>query len=126
MSEELRERVLSQLKVALEGHWEVLLAAAFGSFVERDLARDVDVAVYLPGGVDILNAAAYAEELSAELSRRVGLPVDVAVLNFAGEGLLMRAILKGRLLVVRDPRLAVGFYLLAVEVRNAFVLSEPK
>ena len=48
VSGELRERVLSQLKAALEARREVLLAVAFGSFVERSLARDVDVAVYLP------------------------------------------------------------------------------
>lgn len=126
VSEELREIVLSQLKTALEARREVLLAVVFGSFVECSLARDVDVAVYLPGNVDILEAAAYAEGLSAELSKVVGLPVDVVVLNFAGEGLLMRVMLKGRPLVVRDSRLATGLYLLAVEVRNVFVLGEPR
>jgi predicted nucleotidyltransferase len=126
VSGELRERVLSQLKAALEARREVLLAVAFGSFVERSLARDVDVAVYLPGCADILEAAAYAEGLSRELSKLVGLPVDVVVLNFAGEGLLMRAMLKGRPLVVKDLRLATGLYLLALEVRNVFVLGEPK
>lgn len=126
VSEELRERVAAQLREALEDRGEVALASLFGSFVERGWARDVDVAVYLSGSPDLLDAAAYAEELSKELSRIVGLPVDVVVLNFAGEGLLMRALLRGRLLLARDPRLAVGLYLLALEVRNRFVLGEPK
>lgn len=124
VSRELRERVLAELGEALGRRPEVALAYAFGSFVERGSARDVDVAVYVAHRLELLEAVAYAEELSAELSEAVGLPVDVVPLNLAGEGLLMRAVLGGCPLLVRDLRLAVGLYWLAVEVRNRFVLNK--
>ena len=80
--------------------------------------RDIDIGVYLAHGTraggDIVEAALYAEELSVELSRLVGLPVDVVVLNHAPAWLLHRA-LRGRVILDRDPVLRARLYLMALD-----------
>ena len=87
---EEREKTAKKLAEALRREERVALAFLFGSFLEG-VFRDVDVAVYLSGEVDLLDAAAYAEELSSRLTALVGLPVDVVVLNFAPTWLRRRA-----------------------------------
>ncbi|AET33339.1 DNA polymerase, beta domain protein region [Pyrobaculum ferrireducens] len=64
----------------------------------------MDVGIYLRKSLDVLEAYAYAEELSARLSKAVALPVDVVVLNFAPSWLRRRA-LKGLELFVKDELL---------------------
>ena len=100
---EKREETAKKLAEALRREERVALAFLFGSFLEG-VFRDVDVAVYLSGEVDLLDAAAYAEELSSRLTTLVGLPVDVVVLNFAPTWLRKRAF-SGRELVVKDELL---------------------
>jgi predicted nucleotidyltransferase len=103
-----REGVARKLAEALRGEGKVALAFLFGSFLEGAF-RDVDVAVYLSGGVDPLEAAAYAEGLAGRLSALVGLPVDVAVLNFAPAWMKRRA-MSGRELLVRDGALYAALW----------------
>lgn len=98
-----REEVARRLAEALRGEERVALAFLFGSFLEGAF-RDVDVAVYLSGEADPLEAAAYAERLAGRLSALVGLPVDVVVLNFAPAWMKRRA-MSGRELLVRDEAL---------------------
>lgn len=97
----------------------VVLAVVFGSFVSSDVARDVDVGVYLLGG-DWLEDAIYVDELGEELSELVGMPVDVVALNHVDEGVLARAI-RGVPVVVRDQRLYTGLLMLGMEVMNRWV-----
>ncbi len=123
VSEKLRKNAVSRIKRLLEHRDEVLLAFVFGSFVERDFARDLDLAVYLAHGVDELEALEYSEKLSKEVEKEIGLPVDVVVLNGVDEGLLMRVILNGEKIVVRDPLLYHKLRMLALEVKNRFLLK---
>lgn len=95
-----RERLAQRLADALALRADVSFAYVFGSILERDAIRDVDVAVWTAPG-----AAASADmELAASLSRLVGLPVDVRRVNDAGVPFLFHA-LRGRPLVVRDEPL---------------------
>jgi predicted nucleotidyltransferase len=105
---EEREEAAKKLAEALRREERVALAFLFGSFLEG-VFRDVDVAVYLSGEVDLLDAAAYAEELSSRLTTLVGLPVDVVVLNFAPTWLRKRAF-SGRELVVKDELLYAALW----------------
>jgi predicted nucleotidyltransferase len=105
---EEREEAAKKLAEALRREERVALAFLFGSFLEG-VFRDVDVAVYLSGEVDLLDAAAYAEELSSRLTALVGLPVDVVVLNFAPTWLRRRAF-SGRELVVKDELLYAALW----------------
>jgi predicted nucleotidyltransferase len=105
---EEREEAAKKLAEALRREERVALAFLFGSFLEG-VFRDVDVAVYLFGEVDLLDAAAYAEELSSRLTSLVGPPVDVVVLNFAPTWLRRRAF-SGRELVVKDELLYAALW----------------
>jgi predicted nucleotidyltransferase len=105
---EEREEAAKKLAEALRREERVALAFLFGSFLEG-VFRDVDVAVYLSGEVDLLDAAAYAEELSSRLTALVGLPVDVVVLNFAPTWLRRRAF-SGEELVVKDELLYAALW----------------
>jgi hypothetical protein len=110
---EEREEAAKKLAEALRREERVALAFLFGSFLEG-VFRDVDVAVYLSGEVDLLDAAAYAEELSSRLTTLVGLPVDVVVLNFAPTWLRRRAF-TGRELVVKDVLLYAALWANALD-----------
>ncbi len=95
-----RERAAEQVRAELAGEAAVVFAYLYGSFVEGGPFRDVDVGVYVeaaePG-----QASAQALDLSGRLSDRVGLPVDVRVLNGAPVPFLFH-VLRGRLLLSRD------------------------
>jgi len=108
-----REEVARRLAEALWKEEMVALAFLFGSFLDGAF-RDVDVAVYLSGEVDLLDAAVYAEELSSRLTSLVGLPVDVVALNFAPAWLLRRA-MAGRELIVRDEALYAALWASALD-----------
>jgi predicted nucleotidyltransferase len=105
---EEREEVAKKLAEVLRREERVALAFLFGSFLEG-VFRDVDVAVYLSGEMDLLDAAAYAEELSSRLTTLVGLPVDVVMLNFAPTWLRRRDF-SGRELVVKDELLYAALW----------------
>ncbi|MFZ8807172.1 MAG: nucleotidyltransferase domain-containing protein [Pyrobaculum sp.] len=110
---EEREEAAKKLAEALRREERVALAFLFGSFLEG-VFRDVDVAVYISGEVDLLDAAAYAEELSSRLTALVGLPVDVVVLNFAPTWLRRRAF-SGKELVVKDELLYAALWANALD-----------
>ena len=97
VSEKLRENIVSEIRGILKSKDEVLVAVVFGSFIEKKFARDIDLAVYLGKEVGFYEALEYSEKLSKEIGENIRLPVDVVVLNIADEGILMRAILKGKL-----------------------------
>lgn len=99
LAAEAREGVLAALTRKLAKRHEVSFAYVFGSFLQADGFRDIDVAVWLTG------SDRHADlDLAAALSRVAGLPVDVRVANGAPISFLFH-ILRGRALVVHDERL---------------------
>lgn len=121
---ELREGIRAKVRHILEPREEVALALIFGSFVKSTFARDVDLAVYLTRQVDLYEAAEYSESLGKVLKKETGLPFDVIVLNTVSEGLMMRVILEGEKVVVRDSRLYHALRMLALEVRERFLRQQ--
>lgn len=92
-----REAILDRLSDGLAADARVVIAVVFGSFLEGEAFRDVDVGIWTtPDAPRFLDV-----ELAASLSRRTGLPVDVRRLDDAPVSFRFRA-LRGRLLVVRD------------------------
>jgi len=71
----------------------VLLALVYGSFTRRSFFRDVDVAVYTGGLAD--DPLRLETLLCAELSRAVGLPVDVRVIDEAPPLFKLRVLREG-------------------------------
>jgi len=69
---------------------------------------------------DLYDELEYSETLAKILKSEIGLPFDIVVLNFADEGLLMRAILNGVKIIDRNPLLYHGLRMLALEIKNRF------
>jgi uncharacterized protein len=99
LAAEAREGVLAALTRELALRHEVSFAYVFGSFLQADGFRDIDVAVWMTGTDRRADL-----DLAAALSRVAGFPVDVRRANEAPLSFLFH-ILRGRLLVVNDERL---------------------
>ena len=99
-----RARVVAALAAALASNRHVAFAYLYGSFAEGRPFHDIDVGVYL-----MEEATCRADDalvLSEQLSRLVGLPADVRILNGAPPTFLFH-VLRGERLACRDePRLA--------------------
>jgi hypothetical protein len=97
---ERREDLIAVLSRELASRSDVLLAWVFGSFLQPDGFRDVDVALWTAAAADRRADL----ELAVTLSRAIDLPVDVRLANHAPLPVLFH-MLKGRPLVVRDEGL---------------------
>ncbi len=102
MTEDEREKVIEELRRALEGVKSVVFAYLHGGFVERRFFRDVDVAVWLADPGDSLRVEV---DLSSELETRLGVPIDVHVLNEAPLPFRHHVFAEGVLLFSRDETL---------------------
>ncbi len=101
---EEKRRVIDGIVEVLRAY-HVELAVIFGSFVELDSFRDIDVAVYKPG-LDVDDVI----RLSIELEERLGMPVDVVPLGEVDPEARIRILTRG--LVVLEGRAGVYEYLL--------------
>jgi len=97
-----RHEIISMLKEMLEKDEAVVFAYLHGSFVEGSSVRDVDIAVWLRSGADPLD---YIVSRSLEMEQRLGLPVDIQVLNEAPIPFRYVVYTRGRLLTVKDEKL---------------------
>ncbi len=100
MDSAARDRLIARLDAALSRRSDVSFGLVFGSLLDQDGFRDVDVGVWTTG------AAGGREdvELAAALSGELGVLVDVRHLNDAPVPFLFHA-LRGRPVAVRDERL---------------------
>lgn len=104
-----KERVREHIRATLEPRGEILFAYLHGSFLLDVPFEDVDVAVYLrEAEANMTDYLGYAFRLADELEKRIGLPVDVQVLNHAPRGLQFSAS-AGELLLSRDEEFRCNF-----------------
>jgi hypothetical protein len=97
----VRARVVATLADALSGESQVAFAFLYGSFVDSEAFRDVDVGVYLGSGE---SGHLYSSRLAQRLGERVGFPVDARVLNGAPVSFLYH-VLRGQVVLSRDDAL---------------------
>ena len=96
----VQEQMIAALSREVTTRAEISFALVYGSFLSGHGFRDIDIAVWLDHGAD-----RWADvTLSADLSRLVGVPVEVRIANAAPVAFLFH-MLRGRLLTVRDERL---------------------
>ncbi|WP_051275877.1 nucleotidyltransferase domain-containing protein [Desulfovirgula thermocuniculi] len=77
-----KEKIIAQLKKYLVSRPEIRFAFLHGSFLEDDLpCRDIDLAVYFDEKISDDQTFDLTLETAAELSRLLGIPVDVHPLN---------------------------------------------
>ncbi len=99
----VRSRILEQVTAELAADSEVGFAYLYGSLAGSEPFRDVDVGVYLRPAAPS-PATDYALTLAQRLSTRVGLPVDVRVLNGAPVSFVYH-VLRGQLILSHDDGL---------------------
>ncbi|MFZ5776513.1 MAG: nucleotidyltransferase domain-containing protein [Thermodesulfobacteriota bacterium] len=107
-SGEAKERLVAVLVRLLAAEETVRFAYLYGSFLEDVPCRDIDIGVSLDGP-SLVDMALCAVELGARLSREVGCPVDIRVLNEAPVSFSFQ-VLRGRLIFLRDPEVYGDFF----------------
>jgi len=100
VSREEKEAIIAKIRKVLEDEG-VLLAVLFGSFVELDSFRDIDIAVYIRDGEDLSLIFRLANKLEEEL----GYPVDVVPLNTIPPRFRHYILTKGVVIVEKKPGL---------------------
>ncbi len=113
MSETAKEEIVATIKECLGLRREICFAQLHGSFLTSRPFRDIDIAVYLDPGYPKVQTASghlvYETSLEDQMERRVGVPVDVRVLNDAPLSFCYSVLKNGRPLLVRDPLLRCDF-----------------
>lgn len=101
LSQTDRNRVIGQLRSALQNRAEIAFAYLYGSFADHLPFHDVDVGIYVHPKAEV-QPETLALDLAESLSRAIHLPVDVRPLNRAPVSFSFHA-LRGSLLVDNDP-----------------------
>jgi len=78
-----KERIIQRIQNYLTSLPEVKFAYAHGSFIEDLPFRDIDIAIYYENTLPKQKQLDLSLTLSAELTHRLRLPVDVHALNHA-------------------------------------------
>lgn len=103
-----KENVEPVLKEYFKDRSEVIFTYVFGSFVDANSFRDIDVGVYVSEGAQLGDGFDYALRMSVDLEHLVGCPVDVILMNDAPDHLI-HSISKGRVVINRDDDARVDF-----------------
>jgi hypothetical protein len=103
----LKESIIKDISVALDGHKEIILAFVFGSFIQSDTFADIDIGVLTR---EELNSTLDFElDLETEIEDILHYPVDIRVLNGAPLSFTQNVIRSGRVVLDRDPNLRAEF-----------------
>lgn len=109
MDDKEREELVSKLVGELENRREIVFAYLYGSFVEGELFKDIDIALYVnEAQVRKERVLEYEISLAVELQRMLSKSFDVKVLNCAPLGFQYYAT-TGKLLFGRDDEKRIDF-----------------
>lgn len=97
-----KKEIIEILKNILRGKENILFAYLFGSFVEGEAFRDIDIGVYLAHPEEV-DTTEFEFSLERELENILPFSFDVRVLNQAPLGFVYSVLLKRILLLDRDP-----------------------
>jgi len=95
-----KAKVLGKLRRLLEGEEEALLAIVFGSFVDLESFRDIDLAIYSRN--ESLN---YLARLGARLELELEIPIDVVPLKDLEPRFRWKILRKGIIIVEKKSGL---------------------
>jgi hypothetical protein len=99
LTAEEKERLLDSLRKELEGFDNIIFTYVHGGFVDMEVFRDVDVAIWIKNPED---AFSYEVDLSAKLEANLKTPIDLHVLNQAPLSFKHHAFTRGKLLFSKD------------------------
>ncbi|MEM1524719.1 MAG: nucleotidyltransferase domain-containing protein [Nitrososphaerales archaeon] len=93
--------ILEKVKIELID-LDVVFAYVYGSFLQRSLFKDLDVAVWIKNSSEAFN---YTINASAKISCKLNIPVDIQVLNEAPLPFKYHVFTQGRLLFSKNEDL---------------------
>lgn len=102
LSDVQKRRILEKLKKELERLDKIVFVYVHGGFVERNIFRDLDLALWIE---DLSGILKYEIDFSVKLSTKIGIPVDVQILNEAPLPFKYRVFTKGELILSRNEGL---------------------
>jgi len=102
---EEKNKIVELLLKALKEKKEILLATVFGGFVKFKIFRDIDIAVFTGYNIAYSKVEEYEEELSRNLEKLIGVPIDVRIIDYAPPYFRIKA-LEGITLIERENALA--------------------
>lgn len=105
-----KPEIISILEEELKTHSEIIFAYIFGSFIESENFNDIDIAIYINKEVHFDNPTGHEIQLSYNLQKKIGKPVDIILLNTAPDHLIHH-ISKGKLILDRYEDIRLDFIL---------------
>lgn len=96
-----RFELTDKIRVILASNPDVKLAVVYGSFLDQELFRDVDIAVYTGFKIPPEEAYVFQDELSKTVGEKVNVKVDVRLIDYAPPWFKLTA-LSGLLLFERE------------------------
>jgi len=104
LSKPEKAKVIDVLRERLVQEEDIVFAYLYGSFLERGMFKDVDVAVWVRGKIDPIY---YAVDFSVKVGAGLGVPIDTHALNDAPLPIKYRVLAKGKPIFCRDEKLRV-------------------
>ncbi len=99
MPRDAREKMLRVIAERLGAREEVELVVVFGGFIESEVFRDIDIALYTGHRISIDEEPVYVDAIRDELEKAVGIGVDVLLLEYTPPHLVYHVLSKGRIIV---------------------------
>jgi len=104
-----KEKIIEQLKNAIIQKDEIIFSYIHGSFLDKFPFKDIDIALYIdPKKISSLQAFDYSFQLSVDLSKKIGLEVDIQIMNYAPLGFKHSVLRNGKLLFSKDENLRLN------------------
>ena len=107
-----RNESIKDIQAFLETRADIRFAYVFGSFLDEEHSRDIDLGIYIDETNAITKDKFYDIELSTKIEEIVRFPVDIIVLNRAPAAIVYNAS-KGMLIKNTDDDLRVDFITLS-------------
>jgi predicted nucleotidyltransferase len=113
----VRERILRVIAERLGARGEVELVVVFGGFIESEVFRDIDIALYTSHIVDIDEAPTYVDAIREELEKVTGIGVDVLLLEpeYTPPHLINHLLSRGRIIVEKKSGISSILRIHAIE-----------
>jgi len=104
LSAKEKRKVIDLIKKILSKEEQVLLAVIFGSFIELNSFRDIDIAIY-----SLNTTLNYLTELAVKIEEKLEIPVDVVPINDLPSKFKQYILVKGLVILEKNPGLYEAF-----------------
>lgn len=99
-------RIVLKIKNFLSSQKDIVFAYLFGSFIEESKFRDIDLGVYI---LNQKKEKIQESDMSAELTERIGYPVEAIIINDAPVSVQMSILRKGKVILCNSEEKRTDF-----------------